>query len=298
VKRKYNVINLSIILLVIFLFSGCAFNNSLGEQVLPVESIDPVSTEQPTIFPTTEPSATSLPATLAFTATATLPDPTTTPTPNPYITPTPAYESLFPPDYNPLTGLTIPYPENLLRSPLMVKISNYPREIRPQAGLSKADIVFEYYIGASMNRFLAVFYGEDAEWAGPIRSGRLIDAQLAMNYHAALVYGGADARVNDLLTLPEVLGNKAVDTRFYEQCPPLCGTETHSLEGLYVNTAGMSEDLFNNGYDVRLRPYALESIVFSETIPSDLAEETVDEVEIVISEVCRSRWSVDESLQS
>jgi hypothetical protein len=60
----------------------------------------------------------------------------------------------------------------------------------------------------------------------------------------------------------------------------------------------MSEDLFNNGYDVRLRPYALESIVFSETIPADLAEETVEEVEIVISEVCRSRWIFDESLQS
>ena len=223
--------------------------------------------------------------------------PTITPTvtPNPYITPTTYFNSIYPPDYNPLTGQSAVYPENLLRSPLMVKISNYPREIRPQAGLSKADIVFEYYIGAFMNRFLAVFYGENSEWAGPIRSGRLIDGQLAMNYHSALVYGGADARVNEVLKNPDVLGDKAIDTRVYSKCPPLCGTETHSLDGLYVNTAGMSEDLFNSGYDTQLRALALETLQFSEIFPQEGAIEDVNEIEIIISDLCKSKWVYDEN---
>ena len=218
---------------------------------------------------------------------------TPTSTPNPFITPTIYFNSKYPPEYNPLTGQLAVYPENLQRSPLMVKISNYPREIRPQAGLSKADIVFEYYIGAFMNRFLAVFYGENAEWAGPIRSGRLIDGQLALNYHSALVYGGADARVNEVLKNPDVLGDKAVDTRVYSKCPPLCGTETHSLDGLYVNTAGMSEDIFLSGYDTKLRVLELETTQFSETLSNELPSEPVNEIEIIFSDLCRSKWIYD-----
>ena len=216
-----------------------------------------------------------------------------TPTANPYITPTPDAASQYAEDYNPLTGQVVIYPENLLRSPLMVKISNYPRDIRPQAGLSKADIVFEYYIGSSMNRFLAVFYGENTEWAGPIRSGRLIDAQLALNYHSSLVYGGADDRINTIITNPEVLGDRAVDTRMYDQCPPLCGEDTHSLEGLYVDTAGMSEDLISHGYDQQLKNSALETISFADELPDSIAAEPKTDIEIIFSNVCRSKWIFD-----
>ncbi len=95
-------------------------------------------------------------------------------------------------------------------------------------------MVFEYYIGQGMNRFLAVFYSENVDWAGPIRSGRLVDAQLAKMYQGILVYGGADDRVNAVITVPEVLGKRAVDTRYNEVCPPICGEDTHSLEGFLL----------------------------------------------------------------
>ena len=61
----------------------------------------------------------------------------------------------FPDNVNPLTGLVVDDPSRLERRPVMVKVSNFPRTGRPHAGLSFADIVFEYYIGYGMNRFCA-----------------------------------------------------------------------------------------------------------------------------------------------
>ena len=60
----------------------------------------------------------------------------------------------FPPDINPLTGEKVDDPAILERRPILSKISNFPAGTgRPHAGLSYADVVFEYYIGEYMNRF-------------------------------------------------------------------------------------------------------------------------------------------------
>lgn len=214
-------------------------------------------------------------------------------TPNPYITATPQASGIQNENLNPLSGLLVDDSVVLARSPVLVKISNFPREIRPQSGLSKADIVFEYYIGGFMNRFLAVYYGDNAEWAGPIRSGRLIDAQLAKNYQGILVYGGADERVNAVIISEEFLGDRAIDTRYFSSCPPICGTDTHSLEGVYVDTAMMSEWAFMVESDIHQRPGNLDTLNHSEDLPpaEDLVEAT--EIEVIISVICRSKWIYD-----
>jgi len=71
------------------------------------------------------------------TATAT---PTPTRTPTPTITPTPVIVQYgptnFPDNVNPLTGLEVSNPALLDRRPMMIKVSNFPREGRPHAGLS------------------------------------------------------------------------------------------------------------------------------------------------------------------
>ncbi|HVM73206.1 MAG TPA: DUF3048 domain-containing protein, partial [Anaerolineales bacterium] len=53
--------------------------------------------------------------------------------------------SSFPLDVDPLTGLKVADPALLQRRPMLIKVSNLPRNVRPQWGLSLADIVFEYY---------------------------------------------------------------------------------------------------------------------------------------------------------
>ncbi len=62
--------------------------------------------------------------------------------------------------YNPLTGLPVADPSLLQFPALLVSISHFPVEARPQAGLSFAPYVFEIYITEGATRFLTTFYGE------------------------------------------------------------------------------------------------------------------------------------------
>jgi hypothetical protein len=100
-------------------------------------------------------------------------------------------------DINPLTGLPPADPILLERRPLAIKISNYPRAIRPQFGLTRADQVFEYYIEAGDTRFIGIFYGQDASQVGPVRSGRYFDEHITRMYHAFYVFNFADPRELD-----------------------------------------------------------------------------------------------------
>lgn len=174
------------------------------------------------------------------------PFPTQTKTPGATITPAPATYFHFEPGINPLTGLPVDLPTNLNRRPVMVKVSNWPREGRPHAGLSNADIVFEYFIGYQMNRFLAIYYGENAEVIGPVRSGRLVDAQLANLYQGLLAYGNADPQVDNVLV--EQLGDRAL--AFNElTCPAMCGQSTHSATGVFANSGALTDYAASIGID-------------------------------------------------
>lgn len=57
------------------------------------------------------------------------------------------------------------------KKPLLVIIENH-LDARPQAGLSKAALVYETLVESGITRLLAVFWGNDAEKVGPIRSVR------------------------------------------------------------------------------------------------------------------------------
>lgn len=98
---------------------------------------------------------------------------------------------------NPLTGLPVSDPSLLQRRPLAVKIGNSPDYVRPQSGLSLADVIYEYYIEWGDTRFVAIFYSNDAERAGPVRSGRFLDEHIARMYHSFLFFKGADPREMD-----------------------------------------------------------------------------------------------------
>ncbi len=74
----------------------------------------------------------------------------------------------------PLTGLPAPNGTVPQRPAMAVKIDNYP-DGRPQAGLDKADIVFEEPVEGGITRYAAVFQCQDAALIGPARSARNID---------------------------------------------------------------------------------------------------------------------------
>ena len=76
-------------------------------------------------------------------------------TATPTVPPTPA-----PPAYNPLTGLPVADPSLLQIPAVLLSISHFPVDARPQAGLSFAPYVFEIYITEGATRFLTTFYGQ------------------------------------------------------------------------------------------------------------------------------------------
>jgi hypothetical protein len=216
-------------LLILFL-AGCQL---LPQTPVPVAAAGPTSTPTVTFTPWPAfPTAAPLPSVTPPGA------PTLAPTGTPFPTGTPTPVVLgaigFPPNVNPLTGLKVSDPSILNRRPVLVKVSNYPRTGRPHAGLSAADMVFEYYIGEYENRFVGVYYSQDASRIGPLRSGRLVDAQLTNEYGGILIYGNADPRVDKVLV--DALGPRAV-TFDDAPCPPVCGKDTHSIEGVFVDSA-------------------------------------------------------------
>jgi hypothetical protein len=100
-------------------------------------------------------------------------------------------------DRNPLTGTKLDDPSVLERRPIAVKISNSPAQlVRPQSGLSQADIVFEHVTEGPITRFTAIIYGQTPPDMGPIRSARLIDLEIPVMYDAALAFSGSSIGVS------------------------------------------------------------------------------------------------------
>jgi len=145
----------------------------------------------------------------------------------------------FPPDINPLTGLPVPDAKILERRPVVIKVTNFPRSVRPQWGLSLADHVYEYFIGDQMSRFIGVFYGNDANRVGPIRSARLFDWRVMRLYHGVFVFGYADDAVLEFLNQPSTKNLLVVERP--DNCPPLCrfGSED-GYNTLFADTTQMS----------------------------------------------------------
>lgn len=164
----------------------------------------------PTAMPTAtsgppDPAQSGAPADVevAIVASPTVDPPTPTSEPEPTQPPPPPPEPIgpenYPPNVNRLTGLSVDDPSVLARRPLLIKISNAPEVVRPQSGTSRADIMFEYYVEGGWTRFAAIFYGQDTDHIGPVRSGRLPDLQLSPAFDAIMVFSGGSQGVIDTI---------------------------------------------------------------------------------------------------
>jgi hypothetical protein len=146
----------------------------------------------------------------------------------------------FPPDVNPLTGLQVADPSLLDRRPLAVKVSEFPRRVRPQSGLSLADLVFEHYAEAGVTRMTAIFLGNDSPKVGSIRSARFIDLVLTEAYQAMLVSSGSSQGVLNALSRTPFFGRVIAEATGFNKCPPLCreGNEP-TTNNLFASTADL-----------------------------------------------------------
>jgi DUF3048 family protein len=95
-----------------------------------------------------------------------------------------------PPPACPLTGEPAPHGAIPDRPALAIKVENAP-EARPQTGLNDADVIYEEPVEGGYTRFIAVYQCAESPRVGPVRSGRMTDPDVLVQFgRPALGYAG------------------------------------------------------------------------------------------------------------
>lgn len=195
----------------------------------------------------------------------------------------------FPADVDPLTGLKVESPALLERRPVGLEIANFPVEVRPQSGLSMADLAFEHDSGQGTTRILALFYGKNASSAGPITSGQWVDGELVRLFNGILGVNGAIPEVDDTLSsqLPGRL--------FYagpSLCPGLCPVGQGNEGSAFADTGALSR--FVNGLTNGGEKPNLDGYVFDTQAPP--GGEPADHLEVTYANLNAVAWDFDPTL--
>jgi hypothetical protein len=92
---------------------------------------------------------------------------------------------------------------------MIVKIDNVS-VARPQAGITKADVIFEEQVEGGLTRLAAVFQSSDADPVGPVRSTRTSDIDIVTLLNRPLyAFSGGNTRF-----VAEIRGSGIVDVGF------------------------------------------------------------------------------------
>ncbi len=91
------------------------------------------------------------------------------------------------PQTNPLTGEVA---EELPARPFILSTDNDSGAARPQSGLSKADIVYEFPVEGGSSRLEPIYYSQVPDKIGPARSARPYFIDMAREYNAVFVHHG------------------------------------------------------------------------------------------------------------
>jgi hypothetical protein len=126
-----------------------------------------------------------------------------TPTLPPTATPDSRVIDLTAPDVNPLTGEKVSDPAVLNRRPLAIKIGDsWEAGVRPQAGASFADWVFEHESEGGIPRWTAIFYGNTPDRVGGTRSCRIIDNEIPAIFKSLLACSGMSGGTREFYLKP------------------------------------------------------------------------------------------------
>ena len=198
--------------------------------------------------------------------------------------------------YNPLTGLPVSDPYFLQHRPLAIKVGNSPDYVRPQSGLTLADVVYEYYIEWGDTRFIAVFYSNlyNIERVGPVRSGRYFDENITRMYHSFLMFKGADPREYDYFM------GLDIKQRFISvgigKCPPYYygHYKRDTYNNIFFNVTLWEACVAKKGLDNG--PQTISGGFFSEEVPQSPL--MVNKIYNFYTEYNYSYWQYDEETHS
>ena len=241
----------------------------------------------PTNTPRPHPPATNTPRPTRTTPPTRTPTDTLTPSNTPSPTPIPIGPYTYPDNINSLTGL--PFPDDAARNRrnLIVKVSNFTPVVRPQSGLSNADIVYEYEVEGGVTRFAAIYRSQGSDHVGSIRSGRLLDMELVISYNALLAYSGSNDPIKNMIlngscikpsdgwrvpctsdpTLihAQTWRYQALTPQFGDNCPPFCRFPRPGLafeHTLFGNTFQMWDLATKRGVNT---PLQSKGLAFTDT---------------------------------
>jgi len=221
-----------------------------------------------------------------LTATATRTN-TPTQTPTAMMAPQDYGPENFPTDVNPLTGLQVSDVENLERRPVAIKIQTFPRGQRPAWAISFADIVYDYYQNNGLTRLHAIFYTNNSEQVGPIRSARLLDGTLIRAYKSIFAFGGADSRVLNRLLNAEYWNQLIMEGS--NICPAMCRIDPNSYNYLVADTIELGK--YAESRDVENVRQDLEGMRFEHEPPE--GGEPGGQVSVRYSISSYTRWEYD-----
>jgi hypothetical protein len=127
----------------------------------------------------------------------------TVPPASPTSTPDTRLIDLSAPDVNSLTGEKVSDPAVLKRRPLAIKIGDsWEAGVRPQAGASFADWVFEHESEGGIPRWTAIFYGQTPDRVGGTRSCRIIDNEIPAIFKSLLACSGMSGGTREFYLKP------------------------------------------------------------------------------------------------
>jgi len=130
------------------------------------------------------------------------------------------------------------------RHPLAVMVENHPAA-RPQAGLSKASIIYEAIAEGGITRFMLLFSCYDADKVGPVRSARTYFVDWAEEYNAFYAHAGGAQNALTKIVEDNVLDLNHNSTAFWRQ------NDGRALEHtLYTTTPKLYQYAQDSGYDI------------------------------------------------
>ncbi|OGO07901.1 MAG: hypothetical protein A3K46_01225, partial [Chloroflexi bacterium RBG_13_60_9] len=175
---------------------------------------------------------------------------------------------------------------------MAIKVSNFPRTARPQAGLSRADILWEFYTEFGNTRWIAMYYGQDAEKVGPIRSARVLDTRIMPLYDGILVH------VQAFENVWVEISKSGVDTinEFPASCPAICRDPKVEIieNSAFGNTIELTRYARRIGLLAAGKPN-LDGMVFDPAVPADQNSSTG--ARIYYSSSATAEWKYDSTLK-
>jgi len=177
----------------------------------------------------------------------------------------------------------LPGPADAAEKPVLaIKIENDP-SVRPQYGLDMADIVFEELVEGGMTRFISVFQSEIPAEAGPVRSGRHVDASIIPTFADYFVFSGA-ARATLNFFAEKIPSSVVV---FNEGAPGMHRTDYHPKpHNLFI----YPQDVIDSG---KAEVSKTDGFFVKPTTGTPISGVVINKIAVMFSKASKPNWTWD-----